>query len=157
MDDATAATALSVPVLTPKSVRITYTTAAASLGVVKAAAFRVSLLGTPVQSSALGPVAAYLDSLLSGPGFDATNADVQSFTPQFIASGLLTQADANLLLNDSVYICNGIVATADVTAARAANTFQSAVDARKIALDAYRDKLYVNFSNPNTTMPAFPA
>ena len=160
MDDATAAKTLSVPVLTPKTRSITYTSAGASLGGIKAATLRATLLSSQVQASALGPVAAYADTLLGGPGFDATNADVQTLTAQFVVSGILTQADANLLLNDSAYLCGGIVATADVTAARESIARQATFDTlRQKVTSAYstfsNEVLNVAESDPKKPVPTY--
>lgn len=143
MSDDHAATALSTPVLTPKPIRITYTTAGASLGGIKAATLRGTLLSPQVQATPLGPVASYVDTLLGGPGFDATNADVQALAAQFVASGILSQSDANTLLCDASYLCGGVVTTADVTAARAETV-------RRTAIDVIRQKItgvYSTFAN----------
>lgn len=126
LSDAEVAALVNAPVLTPRTGMITYTAVGAILGAAKAITLRATLLGAVAQNGPLAPAAGYVDSLLGGPGFDASNADVQAMASQFVAAGVLTQADATLLLNTTSYVCGDLVQVADVTAARAAMAAEAA-------------------------------
>lgn len=162
LDDAAAAVALSTPVLTPKTERITYTIAGAALGAVKAITLRAGLLAAAAQTGnpTLAATAGYVHDLLSGPGFDASNPEVQGVAGQFVAAGLLTQDDATTLLYNATYKAGGTVTTFDVTAARAA----IARTAQLVALGARVTAVYARFLNdeihaaqadPSAPVPTF--
>lgn len=169
MDDATAATTLSVPTLQDISV-------SAFAALMEGTGAADVLNGIASSGTPLAPIAAKALRLMAATYETIQLGTNPTYGSEFTAaiSALVTNVPAFTSAMQSAilglaqkYPCGGIVVTADVTAARTANTFQAAVDARKIALDVYAAKIkaadqyattiYQNFSNPNTTMPVWPA
>jgi len=120
------------PILTPRAERITYTTAGALLGAVKAIALRATL----VAASATSPAAAFAHDVLSGNGFDPANADAQAIGAQFMAAGLIAAGDLAALFYTASYVAGSPVISADVAAARAglaADAARRAIEMRVVA------------------------
>jgi hypothetical protein len=133
LSDADAATALSAPIFTPRIDRITYTTIGAVWGAVRAAGFSLTIEGARAQTAnqQIQALATYADKVLGGAGFDATNPEAANSAAVFVAAGFATQVEITGLFNTTSYLCGGLVAAADVTAARAAiGTDKAAADLR---------------------------
>ena len=169
MTDANAAAALSVPIFV--NVMVVDLAKLVDTRGLRAKIERAKSNANPLivdaAVSALGVIDAKYDWVeLSIP---AILIQFQNALGGLLAAGTgILQADVDAIVAlGQRYLCDGPVATADVTTARAAMVFQAAVDARKVALDAYAAKIkaadqfattiYQNFSNPNTTMPVWPA
>ncbi len=117
LSDADAETVLSAPILTPRPDRITYTTLGAVWGPVAAATF---VAGMEQAIAANNPLAIYVDKLLSGPGFDATDPGTAPSAQKLVDAGLCTADQVTAVLNNISYRCGDVVAASDVTTARAA-------------------------------------
>jgi hypothetical protein len=131
LSDADAATALSAPILTPITTRITITTLAGVWGLAKTAACLAAFQAVVAGGGTNGAEAAALLAMLNGPGFDATDPQVQALIPTFVglANGAITTEDATNALNTTSYRCGGIVAASDVTAARATIAYTNSISA----------------------------
>jgi hypothetical protein len=150
MDDATAAAALSVPILTPRTgITLKTLTAIDVLGVSKTATLKKALEGAvetanapgaDVPTQTAGAEVALVLSMLAGPGFDATDPQAQTLAPMFVAlsGGAITDADAAIVLNTISYRCGGVISTQDVAAARAAIALDASyVASAQVAVDSY--------------------
>jgi hypothetical protein len=115
LSDADAATLLSSPILTPRPDRITYTTLGAVWGPAAAATF---VAGMEAAIAAGNPLAIYVDKLLGGPGFDATDPGTAPSAAQLVSAGLCTGVQVTAVLNTISYRCGDVVAAADVAASR---------------------------------------
>ena len=129
MADADVAAAANVATYTPRVDRIDWTSIGNTLGV---AAVGVSGAVDAMKASSTSATAAegaYVDKVLSGSGFDATSTTALALVQQFVAAGVLTADQANVVLNTVTYAAGGTgqYAAADVTAARAWNARQAAV------------------------------
>ncbi len=131
LSDADAATALSAPIITPRTGVITSLTLSQStaLGFAGAATLRATLQAaittgqaSPAGSSqaTAGAFAANLLGLLDGPGIMASDPQIPAISQQLVTAGLLTQDQVNSVLTVTSYRCGGVVAASDVTAARTA-------------------------------------
>lgn len=127
--DADAAAALSVPTLTLRTEPITYSTAGLALGALKAIGLTTALTALAAGTSPLAGPAKYVDALLSGPGFSASNPDVQTIGAEFVANSILSQADFTALLNTTSYRCGAVVTASDVATARAKIATDAAIAA----------------------------
>jgi hypothetical protein len=112
MSDADAATALSVPTYTPLTSPVTITSLGAAWGAIRAATVYATLKGIAASADPSAPLVSMVVAVLTGPGFDATNA-------QLVTAGVCTQAEAYAATCSVSYPLVAPVATADVTAARA--------------------------------------
>ena len=130
ISDADAAAALSEPVYTPRSDRVTYTTLGDTWGVARAAEFRAALLSLPAPMLAVGQ---YVSSLLAGNGFDATSPKVAATVEQLVAAKICTADEVRSSLFTSTYPAGAPVTADDIAAARAAMTFADA--ARSLRAD----------------------
>jgi len=128
MTDADAAAAANVPVLTPKTTTVTATTVASVLGFTTAVGINSALNSAVAAGQASGASAAqqqfaaaanYALTVLGGAGLTPSDPQSQAAAAQFVAGGILTQAQLNLLFFDSTLPCGATVMAADVTAARA--------------------------------------
>ena len=140
MADADVAAAANVATYTPRVDRIDWTSIGNTLGV---AAVGVSGAVDAMKASSTSATAAegaYVDKVLSGSGFDATSTTALALVQQFVAAGVLTADQANVVLNTVSYAAGGTgeYAAADVTTARAWNARQVAVAAyQQAATTAY--------------------
>jgi hypothetical protein len=116
LSDADAATLLSVPIFTPRTSPVTYTTLGDAWNPLDAGAFIVALNAAISSGNSL---AIYVDKLLSGPGFDATNPKTIPTAALLVQAGLCTQNQVDVVLNIISYRCGDVVQTSDVTASRA--------------------------------------
>lgn len=119
MSDADLAAQLSTPIITPKTGLVTYTTLGGKWGTSAAATFRAGLQQAIAAGGSFGAVAAYIDTLLSGPGIDPSDAEVPTQSDAFVAAGLATQDQVNGVFFDITYPAGDVVQASDVTAARA--------------------------------------
>lgn len=129
LSDADAATALSAPIYAPNPNAITYATLGAAWGPTAAASFTAALTAAIAAGNAL---AIYVDKLLGGTGFDATNAYAAPTAAQLVTAGLCTaQQVQGVLYLPPTYRCGDVVQASDVTTARAAIAFQNSLNAIK--------------------------
>jgi hypothetical protein len=119
MSDADAATALSVPTYTPLTSPVTITSLGAAWGAIRAATVYATLKGIAASADPSAPLVSMVVAVLTGPGFDATNAQSQATIAQLVTAGVCTQAEAYAATCSVSYPLVAPVATADVTAARA--------------------------------------
>lgn len=123
LTDQQAADALSAPVLTPRSGRVTVTTLAAAdcWGFAKAAAALAAFEQVAAAGGSNGAAARALLSILQGPGFDASDPQAAQMAPTFVglSGGAITSDDARAALYlPPTYRAGGPVSAADVAASR---------------------------------------
>jgi hypothetical protein len=128
LSDADAAAAANVPVLTPKTTTVTATTVASVLGFTTAVQINAALnaavaagqaTGATISQQQFAAAANYALTVLGGAGLTPSDPQSQAAAAQFVAAGILTQAQLNLLFYNSTLPCGATVATSDVTMSRA--------------------------------------
>lgn len=133
LDNAGILALASVPILTPRLERVTFTTLSAFdvWGYAKTQAFETALQASGQASLLL--------SILGGNGLAASDPQAAAMSGAFVAlsGGAITIADTVTALNTVTYPCGTIPTLADIAAARA----QIAVDAQAAAdLKAAKDE-----------------
>lgn len=138
LSDAAAATALSAPVLTPLATPVTAASVASVLGFAAAVQIMAALdtateagqvTGAAASVQQFGASAALALTILGGSGLNPADPQSQAAGAAFVAAGILTQAQLNSLFYSTSYPAGDVVATADVTAARATIALQTAAAA----------------------------
>jgi hypothetical protein len=128
LSDTDAASAANVPMLTPKTTTVTATTVASVLGFTSAVQINAALNaavaagqtgGATASQQQFAAAANYALTVLGGAGLTPSDPQSQAAAAQFVAAGILTQAQLNLLFYNSTLPCGTTVATSDVTASRA--------------------------------------
>jgi hypothetical protein len=115
-DDTAAATALSAPTYTSLNTFVTFTELGAAWGATRAAQVQQTLQAASAAGNAL---AGYALTILSGKGFLPSNANAAETIAALVTAGICTQDEANAATCSVSYPLGYVVATADVTAARA--------------------------------------